>query len=74
MHGNLDLRDITLGQGHDIQLVHGQQQCEVLSKSFLPMKSYTLDKNFGYMFTTFSLLIQIQNFSSHRVQQLTSKY
>ena len=33
MHFDLDLGDMTLGQGHDTPLGHGQQLCEILSRS-----------------------------------------
>ena len=33
VHYDLDLRDITWGQGHDTPLGHGQQLCEILSRS-----------------------------------------
>ena len=33
MHCDLDLGDMTLGQGHDTPLGHGQQLCEILSRS-----------------------------------------
>ena len=33
VHCDLDLGDITLGQGHDTPLRHGQQLCEIISRS-----------------------------------------
>ena len=33
VHCGLDLSDMTLGQGHDTPLCHGQQLCEIISKS-----------------------------------------
>ena len=33
VHCDLDLGDMTLGQGHDTPLSHGQQLCEILSRS-----------------------------------------
>ena len=51
MHCNLDLRNMTLGQGHDTPLGHGQQLCEILSRSNMAMRSYDPDTDFGYVFT-----------------------
>ena len=42
---------MTLGQGHDTPLGHGQQLSEVLFKSKLPVKSYGPDTDFGYVYT-----------------------
>ena len=33
VHCDLDLGDMTLRQGHDTPLGHGQQLCEILSRS-----------------------------------------
>ena len=51
VHCYLDLRDMTLGQGHDMLLGHGQQLCELLSTSNLAVRSYGLDTDFGYVCT-----------------------
>ena len=50
-HYKLDLWDITLGQGHDTPLGHGQQLCEMLSRSNLVVRSYDPDTDFGYVYT-----------------------
>ena len=42
---------MTLGQGHDTSFSHGQQLCEILSRSKMAVKSYGLDTDFGYMCT-----------------------
>ena len=42
-HCNLDLGDMTLGQGHDTPLGHGQQLCEILSRSDKGVRSYGPD-------------------------------
>ena len=43
MHSDLDLRDMTLGQGHDTPLGHGQQLCEIISTSDKGLSSYGPD-------------------------------
>ena len=48
-HCDLDLGDMTLGQGHDTSLGHGQQLCEILSRSNLAVRSYGPDTDFGYV-------------------------
>ena len=40
-----------LGQGHDTPLGHGQQLCEILSRSHLAARSYGPDTDFQYMCT-----------------------
>ena len=40
-----------LGQDHDTPLGHGQQRCEILSRSKVAMKSYGPDTDFGYVCT-----------------------
>ena len=45
-----DLVDMTLGQGHDTPLGHGQQLCE-LSRSNLIVRSSGPDKDFWYLCT-----------------------
>ena len=42
---------MTLGQGHDTTLGHGQQLCEILSRSNMEMRSYGPDTDFRYVFT-----------------------
>ena len=57
MHWGLDLKDNTLSQGHDTQLSHGKNcvkyKSHVLekSRSSMVVRSYGLDRDFGYMFT-----------------------
>ena len=44
MQCDIDLEDVTLGQGHDTLLGHGQQLCEILSRSNLgsvPVETYS---------------------------------
>ena len=51
MQCNLDLRDITLGHGHDTPLGHGQHLCEILSRSNMVVKSYGPNTYSGYVCT-----------------------
>ena len=51
VHYDLDIGGMTLGQGHDTPLGHGQQLCEVLSRSNMAVRSYGLDTDFGYVCT-----------------------
>ena len=51
VHCDLDLEDMTSGQGHDTPLGHGQQLCEILSRSNLAVRSYGPDTDFHYMCT-----------------------
>ena len=51
VHCDLALGDMTLGQGHDTPLGHGQQLCEILSRSHLAVRSYGPDRDFEYMCT-----------------------
>ena len=44
MHCDLDLGGMTLGKGHDTPLGHGQQLCEILSRSDKGVKSYGLTR------------------------------
>ena len=39
----LAFRGMTMGQGHDTSVGHGQQLCEILSRSNLAVKSYCPD-------------------------------
>ena len=43
VHCDLDLGDMILGQGHDTPLGHGQQLCEILSRSDKWLRSYGPD-------------------------------
>ena len=47
----LDLGDITLDQGHDAPLGHGQQLREILSRSNVAVRSYDPDTDFRYVST-----------------------
>ena len=51
VHNDLDLGDMTLGQGHDTPLGHGQQLCEILSRSNLAVMIYGPDTDFQYVCT-----------------------
>ena len=51
VHCDLDLGDITFGQGHDTPSGHGQQLCEILSRSNFAVRSYGPDTDFGYVCT-----------------------
>ena len=51
VHYDLELGDMTLGQGHDAPLSHGQQLCEILSRSNLGVSSYGPDKDFWSVWT-----------------------
>ena len=42
--------DMTLGQGHDTPLGHGQQWCEI-SRSNMAVRNYVPETDFGYMCT-----------------------
>ena len=48
---DLDLGDMTLAQGHDTPLGHGQQLCEILSRSNTALRSYGPDTDFRYVCT-----------------------
>ena len=48
---DLDLGDMTMGQGHDKTFGYGQQLFEILSRSNLGVRSYGLDTGFGYVCT-----------------------
>ena len=39
---------MTLSQGHDTPLSHGQQLCEIISRSNLAVRSYGPDTDFGH--------------------------
>ena len=41
---DLDLEDLTLDKGHDTPLRHGQQLCEILSRSNLAVRSYDVNR------------------------------
>ena len=51
VHCDLDLGDMTLGQGHDTPLGHGQQLCEIISRSDKGVRSYGQDTDFQYVCT-----------------------
>ena len=51
VHCDLNLGDMTLGQGHDTPLKNGQQLCEILSRSNLALMSYGPDTDLGYVCT-----------------------
>ena len=51
VHCDLDLGDMTMGQGQDTPLGHGQQLCEILSKSNMAVRSYGQDTDYQYMCT-----------------------
>ena len=51
VHCDLDLGDMMLGQGHDTWLGHGQQLCQILSRSNLAVRSYGPDMDFQYLCT-----------------------
>ena len=58
----LDNDGMTVGQGHDIPLGHGQQLCEVLSRSNTTVRSYGPgpDMDFCYVCTvTLTLVITL---------------
>ena len=44
MHYDIDLGDMILGQSHESLLGHGQQLCEVLSRSNMAVRSYGQDR------------------------------
>ena len=50
---------MTLDQGKDTPLSHGQYSCEVSFKSKLPVKSYGPNTDFGYLCTV-NLTFEIQ--------------
>ena len=49
-HCDLDLGDMTLGQGHDKSLGHGQLLCEI-SRSNMAVRSDGPSTDFGYVCT-----------------------
>ena len=51
VHCDLDIGDMTLAQRHDTPLGHGQQLCEILSRSNIAVRNYGPDTNFGYVCT-----------------------
>ena len=51
VHCDLDLGGMTLDQGYDTPLGHGQQLCEILSRSNMAVRSYGPDTDFGYVCT-----------------------
>ena len=60
VHCDIDLGDMTLAQGHETSLDHGQQLCEILSRSNLAARSYGPDTCSGYVCTvTLTLEIHV---------------
>ena len=55
MHCDLDLGNMSSGQGDDILLGHLQQLCEVLSRSNMAVRSYGPYTNFGYVYRDLDL-------------------
>ena len=51
MHCDLDIKGMTLGQGHATPLGHGQKMAEILSGSNLAVRSYGPDTDLGYVCT-----------------------
>ena len=51
LHCDLNLGDMNLDQGHSIPLGHGQDLCEILSRSIWAVRSYGPDTDFEYMHT-----------------------
>ena len=51
VHCDLDLGDMTLGQDHDTPFGHGQQLCEILSRSNKAVRSYGPDTDLKYVRT-----------------------
>ena len=49
VHCDIDLGDMTLGQGHDTPFGHGQQLCEIISRSNFALRRYGPDTDFGYV-------------------------
>ena len=47
VHCDLDLGDVTLGQAHDTTLGHGQQLCEIISRSNLAVRLWPGQKFLG---------------------------
>ena len=47
----LTLGNMTLGQDHGTSLGHGQQLCEISSRSNLAVRSYGPGTDFGYVCT-----------------------
>ena len=68
MHCHLNLRYMTLGQGHDTPLGHGQKMYEILSRSIIAVRSYDPDKDFGYAYTV--TLVQSHDTTLCHGQQL----
>ena len=48
---HFDLDGMTFSQGHDTPLSHGQQLCEILSRSNLAVRSHGSDTDFWYVCT-----------------------
>ena len=70
VHFDLDLRDLTLGQGHDTPLGHEQQLCKILSRSKKSVRSYGFSMEFWYVCTVTLTLGQGHDTSLGDGQQL----
>ena len=66
----LDLGDMTLDQGHDTLLSHGQQLWEILSRSNMAVRSYGPDSDFRYVCSVTLTLGQGHDTPSGHGQQL----
>ena len=62
VHCDLDLQCMTLSQGHDIPLGHGQQFCKILSRSNMAVRSYGSDTDFWYVCTVTLTLAKVKVF------------
>ena len=51
VHCDIAIGNMTLGQGHDTPLSHGQQLCEILSRSNLAVRSFRPDTYIWYVST-----------------------
>ena len=49
VHGDFDLGDISLGQGHDTILGYGHELCEILSRSNTAVRNSGQDTDFIYV-------------------------
>ena len=53
VHSDIDIKDVSLGKDHEVQLGHTQQLCDFTSKFNLPVKRYSPDENFNFVCTEF---------------------
>ena len=58
VHCDLDLGGMTLDRSHDTPLSHGQQLCEILSRSNMAVRRYGPDTDYGYV-CTLTLTLEI---------------